>query len=254
MPPNSSSKKAWITPVVALLVLGGLIFLGLKSSKKTTDQTLSTNTTPAIEWPSEQVKKETITDSNKVYEITVYYPVTKSEAITMMFKNFITEQIDSFKQDSGADGGLPEGFRAVTLDITYEERKALRADNYVFLVYTDTGGAHGLQTTHTFSFAKTGETIKLSDLFTNGMQGLGTIADAVKKDLMKREFADAEWIAEGAAPTEENYQNFVVEDSGITFIFDPYQVAPYSSGAQTVSVPVSAFKAIANPEFFGTKQ
>ncbi len=58
-------------------------------------------------------------------------------------------------------------------------------------------------------------------------------------------------INDGTAPTEANFQNFIVTDSGVTFIFDPYQVAPYSSGTQTVEVPLSVFKSVASSDVFG---
>lgn len=251
MPPQSSSHKKVLGPILAVLVLAGLVFLGLKSAKEQPTPTPSLgDESPLVEWPSEQVKRESITDNSKGYEITGYYPVTKSDGITAIMRDFVADSIDTFKADTTAAGELPEGYRAMTLDISYEQHRNERADNYVFTVYSDTGGAHGLQATKTFSFGKTGEQVALDDLFTNGIQGLGTIADYVKKELLKREFADRAWISEGAAPSKDNYQNFVVEDEGVTFIFDPYQVAPYAAGKQMVTIPTTVFKSIANPELF----
>jgi len=250
MPPQKSSPKQLIAPLVALLALAGLIYLGLRSAKEPTVVTPSNEAVSTLEWPSEQVKKETIVDNGKGYEIAAAYPITKSATITGVFSSFIYNVIESFKADAVEGVEMPEGYRPVTLDITYKEEKYEKADNYIFLIYTDTGGAHGLSATRTFVFNKTGEQIKLDDLFTNGINGLGTIADYVKKELMKREFADEKWVSDGAAPLEDNYQNFIVSDAGVTFIFDPYQVAPYAAGIQNVLVPTSAFKAIANPEVF----
>ncbi len=249
MPPQQRPLiKKILPPLIACVLLAGLIVLGVKTSN--TPTTIPTKEVPLVEWPSEQVKRETITDSSKGYEITAYYPITKSDSITGLLKNFVTDQITMFKTDTSEGGALPEGYRPMTLDISYEEYRNASANTYVFLTYSDTGGAHGLSVTTTFSFTKTGQRIALADLFTNGIRGLGILADVVKKELMKRDFADADWINEGAGPREENYQNFIVQEDGVLFIFDQYQVAPYAAGVQEVFVPVTAFQSIANPEIF----
>jgi peptidoglycan-N-acetylglucosamine deacetylase len=246
---RTSSHKHWVIPAIGLVIIGGLVVFGLKSSPSKTPEPVP-DVPVVTSWPSAQVRKETITENPKGYEITAAYPITQSEGLTAMFRDFVTDQIEGFKTDTTEAGELPEGFRDMTLDITYEEFRNKLADNYVFLIYSDTGGAHGLQTTKTFSYDEKGNQIQLKDLFTNGAKGLGVISDYVQKELAKREFADKAWIAEGSAPTEENYQNFVIEDTGVTFIFDPYQVAPYAAGTQKVLVPASVFKTIANPKLF----
>ncbi len=124
--------------------------------------------------------------------------------------------------------------------------------NYVFDVNSYTGGAHGLQFRKTFSFNKEGQLLTLANLFSNGLDGLTDFSKLVQKELMKREGANAEWIADGAAPREENYRSFVVTDTGVTILFDPYQVAPYSDGAIDIAIPSTLFTKIANPELFPT--
>lgn len=247
MEPQHTSIN-WKVVIGAFVVLGVLIVLGLKESKQR-DIGGEQNNRSVVEWPSEQIRTETVTDMSKGYEINAVYPVTKSETITSVFRNFVNDQIASFKTDTDV-AQLPEGYRAVTLDITYEQFKNEAADTYVFLSYSDTGGAHGLSATTTFSFSKTGQRIEVADLFTNGVRGLGPVADYVQKELLKGEFADKAWIAEGAAPQKENYRNFIIAPEGVTFIFDQYQVAPYAAGVQKVLVPLSVFKTVANPEIF----
>lgn len=251
MPPQPFSYKQLIGPLVALIVLAGFIFLGLKSSKQPIESQTGAVDVSTLEWPSEQVKKETISESGKGYEISASYPITKGESISGIFQEFVLSTIDTFKTDTAVSEGveLPEGL-TMTLDISYKEERHTTVDTYLFLIYSDTGGAHGLQATKTFSFNSTGKQVGVTDLFTNGAKGLGVVADYVQKDLMKREYADADWIKEGAAPIAENYANFFVDERGVTFLFDPYQVAPYSSGPQQVLVPVTVFQSIANPEIF----
>lgn len=250
---NMQNTKEWIVPLICISAVVAIVLIGRHGANKDNRIEKKDDTTPSIEWPSEQVQKETIEEKTKHFEITAYYPTTRDETISAYLKTFVTEQVDAFKENVNGDGQeLPPDYPPATLDISYEERKSDRADTYVFTIYSDTGGAHGLTATKTFSFTKAGQRISLEDLFTTGTKGLGTVADYVKGELAKREFADQKWISEGAAPSADNYANFVIEDTGITFIFDPYQVAAYAAGTQIVSVPTSVFKKIANPEIFGT--
>ncbi|HVY36088.1 MAG TPA: DUF3298 domain-containing protein [Candidatus Paceibacterota bacterium] len=248
MPPTLHQHKKWIILAICIAIIIVFVVVGYKSAKAPVN-TQTTTTPSTIEWPSEQVKKETITESNKAYDITAYYPDTKDDSITGQLKTFVQGQVDSFKQDMTDAGPLPDGYPPATFTVSYEEQKNDRADNYIFTTYSDTGGAHGLSSTQTFVYLKDGTLVTLDDLFTNGTLGIGTVADYVKAALLKSKVSDANWIS-GADPTEDNYKDFTIDASGVTFLFDPYQVAPYSSGPQKVTVPVSVFKTIANPGVF----
>ncbi len=46
----------------------------------------------------------------------------------------------------------------------------------------------------------------------------------------------AAWT-EGAAPTIENYKSWNIQPDGLRITFDPYQVASYAAGHQTIVVP-----------------
>jgi hypothetical protein len=205
--------------------------------------------TEKISWPSKEIKKETINESTDAYRINAVYPIAEGDSVTMYFKSFVDEEISIFKQNS--EDAVVDGSLLLTLDITYEQKKSIYADNYIFTVTSDTGGAHGLEAHKTFSFNEQGKLLTLADLFTNGTDGLKTVALFIEKELNKRDFADSRWIKEGTTPAEEHYRNFVITDEGITFIFDPYQVAPYAAGTQSVLVPFSAFKTIANQDLLG---
>jgi peptidoglycan-N-acetylglucosamine deacetylase len=241
------TNKGLVIALIGVVIVAALIIWGLKSSKQPVPIVPTANEKPAEQWPSRAVKKQTITDNSKTAEISAEYPQTGRADITDKLRGFVENQIATFKTDTA---GMPEEFRAVTLDITYDEDQNNRADNYVFHMYSDTGGAHGIQATQTFSFDIAGNEITLDNLFINKTKGLQLVADFVKQELLKRQGADSKWISDGAAPEEENYQNFTVDETSVTFMFDPYQVASYASGPQTVIVPINAFKSQANPQFF----
>lgn len=248
-------KRSSIFPAIAILVVAiGIIAYMLMRGEG--DMLINPSTeeggTHSGAWPSEEIRSEVVKDSARGYTITVAYPVTASDAITTYFRTFVDETIIQFKADTAwvADIENPEE-NAVALDITYTREKGTTADNYVFVLAMYTGGAHGLQATKTFTFIPDGTPVTIDMLFTNNAEGLKTIAPLVQKELMTREFSDEQWVKDGTAPTEQNYKNFIITDAGLTFIFDPYQVAPYSEGTQKVTIPLSAFKSIANTEVFG---
>lgn len=250
---NHPSKLQLTLTFVAILSIGCLIYTqSARVSEIKPNNTITE--TPTLEpWTSTEVKKEGISESTDQYSISAHYPITKDDRITTQFKNFVDEQITQFKNDTEWANNpdiAPAQAQTLSLDIDYRNDKSKNADNYVFTVLTYTGGAHGLQATKTFSYDINGKLIKLSDLFTTGESGLKTISTFVIRDLIGRSISDSTWINEGASPNSENYQNFTISEDGLTFIFDPYQVAPYSAGAQNVTVPLTNFKNIANPNIF----
>jgi hypothetical protein len=255
-----TSKTTLIILLVLVLVAIGLVFYFHKGTAKDVTVPVVTETTPVsptpANWPSAIVKDVTIKDDASYYSIDAVYPQVKDDVINGYFKDFVTKSIAQFKDDTSwaaGDGAsaAPAEASSLSLDIKYTEQKSSRADNFIFSITTYTGGAHGLQATQTFSFSPTGQQIMLASLFKNGITGLKTVVPYVQQQLGKQPDADTQMIKDGTDPTAENFQNFVITDEGITFIFDPYQVAPYSSGQQTAKVPLSVFKSVASPDVFG---
>jgi hypothetical protein len=245
------SKFSIFITVIALLVIGWVVFT---HHDRTTNPIPTPDVgTPTASWPSVEVDHKTISDSNQYYTIDAMYPITKDTGINDQFKAFAEDQVAQFKDDTSwaTDPSIDSASKgSLSLDLSYREERSAIADNYIFTIATYTGGAHGLQATRTFSFDQYGAPIALSDLFTNTDAGLKTIAPFVQAELTKKNVADAATIKEGTAPTKENYQNFFISDTGVSFIFDPYQVAPYSEGTQVILVPFPVFKKVANPTLF----
>lgn len=253
-----TSKTTLIIVLIAVLAIIAAVFLTHRADKNITPANVSEiPPLPApTDWPSVKVRDASITDSASYYTISATYPVTKDDVITGYFKSFVDDNISQFKEDTSWAAGngadvAPAEAASLSLTIKYREEKNNRVDNYVFDVDTYTGGAHDLQATKTFSFSATGQQITLDSIFIKGSAGLKTIVPYVKTQLAKAPGADQSMIDDGTTPTAANYQNFTVGNDSVTFIFDPYQVAPYSSGAQKVTVPVSVFKSVANPDVFG---
>ncbi|MES2224931.1 MAG: DUF3298 domain-containing protein [Patescibacteria group bacterium] len=250
-----TSKLLLIGLVVAALAVIGIVLYTHQPSKDIVPEPVVSTVPVAGEWPSTKIDEKTIVDDKSYYTITAAYPIVKDSVISQYFKDFIDDNIKQFKEDTAwaeGDGAdiAPAEASSLSLNISYTQEKSSNADNYVFSIATYTGGAHGLSATKTFSFSPTGQVINLSSLFTNQDKGLKAVAAYVQQELKSRPNADLTAIEAGTEARAENFQNFVVTDKGITFTFDPYQVAPYSAGTVTVSVPASAFKSVASKDIF----
>lgn len=242
------NKKQIIIFIVALLILGAFVAVGFKKSEQTPVVPVQERT--QVDNPAVEVDSVSINDQNQYYEISAKYPKVKSESITQYFKSYVEDQIAQFKEDTKwveEQGGAPNG-ASVTLDIDYKNVSSKKVQNYVFQSYSYTGGAHGLTVRKTFNFNNQGQLLTISNIFKNGIDGLGAFAKLVQAQLLKRENAQADWIADGAGAKQENYQSFVVGNDGVTVLFDQYQVAPYSDGQIDILIRFDAFKDIVNPD------
>ncbi|MBY0328473.1 RsiV family protein, partial [Patescibacteria group bacterium] len=217
------SRTMLIVAILALIGAIGIIAYILKRGPATVVPTEDmVVVTGDGTWPSDEIRQEKIDQTEKGHQITAVYPITQSTAVSAYFRTFVEDNITRFKEDTSWTSEINNAeAEIVSLDVTYTRQKSTTVDNYIFHVNSYTGGAHGLQVTKTFSFTPEGKPLTIAGIFTNGVDGLKTIAPYVQKELLKLDFTEKQWVEEGAAPDELNYQNFVVDEKGITFIFDP---------------------------------
>jgi hypothetical protein len=119
------------------------------------------------------------------------------------------------------------------------------------------GAAHPNHRTRVVNYdVRRGRGLELADLFKPSAPYLKALSDYCVKDL-KRQFREGGWsepeqmdagIEEGAAPDAENYRSWLVTRRGLAITFDPYSVAPYAAGPQSVFIPYSALRDIVDPD------
>jgi Protein of unknown function (DUF3298) len=128
-----------------------------------------------------------------------------------------------------------------------------------------TGGAHPVPIIDSFTYdIQRQKLITLADLFTDQAAAEKVFAAESRRQLLtglddeEEPLASSpEQIREGTEPGKNHYKVFALltgEDGkarGLTFIFPPYQVAPYVAGTQAVDVPASRFVALLKPEYRG---
>lgn len=195
-----------------------------------------------------KIQDKQITDNTKPFKISITYPqIAGMDDFNAKVETIINKEINDFKKyslenDVAVKQIDPKGYakypREYELDISYDKGEV--DDNtvsVVFNVYNFEGGAHGASYFVPLNYnVKSKTEIKLTDLFPNQPDHLQKISDFCTKDLTKQltkvlGSLDGTYLADGAGPSAENFQFFLINpDNTITFYFPQYQVAFGAAG------------------------
>jgi hypothetical protein len=202
----------------------------------------------------------------KRLEMSAIYPYLTGTAnaagFNRLVKTRVTGELAAFKKLMMATAAedlkyLPAGvnnYIDIGYDIEYADDDLISVS---FLRSDFTGGAHPNYNFLTITYdLKNNREIKLGELFKPGTKYLGTLSAYAIKDLQSRKDAESgenrglaqDIFADGAMPKPENYARWNITKKGLMFTFDPYQVASYAEGSQSVMIPYSALKSIARPD------
>ncbi len=182
--------------------------------------------------PSVPVRTETLTEETDAYSIEMKYPQFDIPLIDAKIKAGVDAFVEDFKKEASAKKES-EALYELTSDFagTYMDADIVSTR---LSVSRFTGGAHPGTMIYGLNYARaTGKEIGLKSVLTLIGATLQQVSDYSTQTL-KEKLGDA-FIAKGALPTEENYWMYSINDKGVTFIFNEYQVAPYSEGPQRVS-------------------
>ena len=147
-------------------------------------------------------------------------------------KDYIADFADFYKQDK--EEGQRSGWYECHYDLkAHTEQKADTIVNYIFELDTYDGGAHGLMTKGVINFSvNTGKQVTLDDVLLPGYEH--RLTELLLDKLMKQ--TGAKNIDE---LKEKGYlysmdmcpsQSYIINDEGITFIYNQYEIAPYAMG------------------------
>ena len=121
---------------------------------------------------------------------------------------------------------------------------------HVYLDYYE-GGAHGISQHLTINFEQsTGRQLMLSDIFVPGFEN--KLCTILQKAL--REFVgvktNKELTNQGYLYSMDMFpsENFILGDDAITFIYNPYEIAPYEKGCIELKIAYDAIDNILNIE------
>ena len=124
--------------------------------------------------------------------------------------------------------------------------------SYQFKVYSYMGGAHGNTVTTNRVFDMSSQnTVTLSNLFNE--ESLSVVADYLRQALATQNDCQTvdELIQSGiffSAGDIEPNDNFLLDNKGLTWIYDPYEIAPYAYGPVTVSLSWNQLVDLIDPD------
>jgi hypothetical protein len=208
-------------------------------------------------------------ENAQYYDIVAHYatstPLSKISAsidasATALMKSFVDDTVAEFKKNGNFANltakdvkmiGLDQG-RKEKLQIVYLISSSPKTVSYIFSIYEDTLGAHGNIFFRTFTFdTSTGANLSLSDIFTPGSPYLDTLSTISRAELpgVIGDGFDMTFIKDGTKPVNDSFMSFFFDNRELVLLFPPYQVAPYSSGPQTLRIPISLISSILRSEY-----
>lgn len=166
------------------------------------------------------------------YEITVTYPqVQEAAQFNQIVEHAMLDYVQEFKNDFlvDAEGSSVEYFLNSEFDV-HTAKAGFLSSEYTISNYT--GGAHPNSQVYGMNydfnaqrFVESGELFNTETTYLNYLSK--TMATKIDPSL-----AEDEFFAEGRAPLAENFDQFVINNTGVVFLFSPYQIGPYAAGAQ----------------------
>ena len=107
------------------------------------------------------------------------------------------------------------------------------------------GAAHPSSGTYMVTYdLKAQKALGLADLFHPGTPYLSTLSRYCKSDL-EQQGTEPDLL--GLKPTAPNFAHWNLTKRGLLITFDPYQVAPYAAGPQSVTIPYAKLRSLMKP-------
>ncbi len=190
------------------------------------------------------------------YKITLQTPTLagaadpRVDAFNTQVATIITSYEDDFKNNQ-----LPQALTNTTiatssLDVQYQLLSPpgnILSIKFAIEGYVN-GYAHPYHFNPTLNFdLEKGKTLTLANLFLPNSDYLTPISNYCANQLKQSNVGFTSDFQSGADPKPENYQNWNITSDGLAITFNEYQVAPYASGPQTVTIPYSELKNLIDP-------
>ena len=166
-------------------------------------------------------------------------PVACERWVASMLENYAAE-VEDFSDDFDEEDAWMFNFEYGRTGHFGDACKARQLQTYNASYNEYTGGAHGMYGVVAEVYdLSTGEIVSEKDLFAPGYKGgiAKLLASALENYL-----ADSDTDPEMLFSMPEPNGNFSVSDDAVTWIYNPYEIAPYVMGAIELSVPWDELK------------
>lgn len=226
--------KRFVGYLIALVVLVGVAYAVYLFAPRAPEASIPSDAgTGTATDQGTETKVADVYDSTATYRVEAHYPQFGIPAADEKVKAVVEKAIAEFKAypTNPPDSSTPQNEFSGSFSSTYVGPDVVS----VALSFSeDTGGAHPNTVVVGVNVdRKTGEELALDDVLAMVGKTLQQVADDSLVQL-KAELGEDLIFPDGAKPVSENYATFLVSKDRVTFIFNNYQVAPYSSGRQNV--------------------
>jgi len=206
---------------------------------------------------SDSVERKT-----ELFEISASWPVVGIARVDEESKAFVVGLADSFAaqaeelaaelkatEEDFKPSDMPTMFPcelSVTHEVTWPSERVV---SLVWNIWSYTGGAHGQLEIVAGNYDRnTGFPLLLEDLFLDPQLAVVQFSRIARHELANPDEDTGEenvvddMLRAGTEPVEENFQTFSLLPDGIRIFFQPYQVAPWAAGPQTVDISLKALQ------------
>lgn len=220
------------------------------------EQALTDPAAPAAA-PARPVRKERVIlrqGRPLMPEIGLSYPVIGNDMVDRDVQRWITNIADTFDSEIGAlgtmidmDGNAPDVSLYALQGSCSVLSPSPNAVSLVFELWTYTGGAHGNLDLIALNYSLiNGQRLNFVDIFED-VDGALELLSRLSRDILARRLSGGtpnQMILDGTAPTLNNFASLGLTPEGIRIFFQPYQVAPWSAGAQKVDIPLAELASV----------
>lgn len=250
-----------------IVFLGVIVYLVATKGKDLKPETLVTET-PANTEPEEVVnsgeilgreEEESMTQGSSEYlKVDAKYPSFENKETSKLVKDFIGKQFDIFKQESNFEAlpqeekdRMKENGSQYEFITTYKIYRTENTASIVFSIYTYMGGAHGGHVIKSLNFKEGNETFTIGDAFRPGSSYLETLSKLSRVKLKAKLGGElGNWSDDGTTPITANFEAFYLTSGELHIIFQPYQVAPWASGAPEITINIkNELRDLVSPNF-----
>lgn len=237
------SKRKWGILIIGLSVICILVFIGYLSGGEGAGKGERPKS-KVLKGIGVETKKE-----NELYQIVAEYPKTKNKNINQFLEDYTDGEIAAYKVNYSKNKGssLYQSFDTYCLSNNIISFK-------FELVISSKEEKESFTRIETKNFnSKTGEILYIKDIMKN-TTSLNKLSEIVydklsQEKVYKREGKEDSILKKELATKEENFENFILEESKIVFYFRTYQTN--SNSIYSLAIPLSELEGVIKEEYQG---
>ena len=213
--------------IALLVVVAAAYILFVYGQQKPTTVDTATSTTAIVG----QMTVVPVQESTDTYTIDATYPQFGIPSVDAAIKSTVDAGLNEFRSypPNPPDSSTPKNSFIGKFDHVYQGVDVVSVS---LITSEDTGGAHPNTNIITVNVdLRTGHVLTPDDVIALIGKTLSQVAVGSQEQVTTAIGSD-EIFADGFAATADNYATFRIDKDSVTFIFNNYQVAPYSAGPQ----------------------